>query len=269
MNNFTNAFTRFIKNKNTVTIVLVIVILAILYFGYNLQIQNAVTPIKGIPVAKQTIQPRTEITSDMIEEVDIAPILLRSNVLRTRSLVVGKYTNVNTLVPAGSMFYTQTLVTSDALPDSAFVEVGEGKIPYNFPVNMENTYGNSIFVGNIIDIYMKAINDEGQVMVGKLIENVKVLAVKDSSGRNVFENSEESRTPSTFIFGVTPEIHILLRKASFMQQNSVVLFPIPRGGVVTETGTIQVSTAFLQEFINAKTVTIAEDAEAAPITGTN
>ena len=92
-------------------------------------------------------------------------------------------------------------------------------------------------------------------MVGKLIENVKVLAVKDSQGRHVFENSTEARTPSTLIFGLQPELNILLRKASYMSSYSTVLFPVPHGVVVeAEEGETVVSSQTLKDFINANTV---------------
>lgn len=257
MNNIIISLKRFLKNKNTVTIMGVVVIIAILYFGYNMQIDNATTPI-SVPVAKINIQPRTLITSDMIEYIEVAPIMLNDAVIRATSAILNKSTNYNTLIPKGSLFYKGVLVNASELPDSAFVEVKKGQIPYNFPVDMASTYGNSIFPGNMIDIYMKAVNDAGQVMVGKLIENVEVLAVKDSNGKHVFENSDLERVPSTLIFGVTDEIHILLLKASYMSAYSVDLFPVPHGGTTTVVGDLQVSTQQLKDFINANTVTISE-----------
>ena len=121
---------------------------------------------------------------------------------------------------------------------------------------MQSTYYNSIYPNNYIDIYMKAINENGTLMVGKLIENVKVLAVKDSQGRHVFENSEESRTPAALIFGVNDELNILLRKASYMSSFSVVLFPVPHGvnGATEVPEATVVSSQTLKEFINANTV---------------
>ena len=108
---------------------------------------------------------------------------------------------------------------------------------------------------------MKAENADGQVMVGRLVENIEVLAVKDSSGKHVFENTSEERIPAFLIFGVKDEINILLRKASYMTNFSVELFPVPHGGQVdidedTET---QVSTQYLKDFINANTVLIPEE----------
>lgn len=256
MNNFIISFKRFIRNKNTVTILGVVAIVGILFFGYRYQINKSVNPIAGIPVAAETIQPRTKITSDMVDTIQVAPIVLQTNVYRTTAAVVGKYSNYNTIIPEGSLFYTEALVTEDELPDSALVELEDGQVAYNFPVTMTSSYGNSIYPGNKIDIYMKAVNEEGTLMVGKLIENVKVLAVKDSQGKHVFENSETARVPAFLIFGLEPELNILLRKASYMNTFSVELFPVPygvNGGEEIEGATV-VSSQTLKDFINANTV---------------
>ncbi len=162
------------------------------------------------------------------------------------------------------MCYTQLLVAAEDLHDSAFTEVKDGEVPYQFRVNMETTYGNSIYPKNKIDIYMKANNEAGQVMVGKLLENVEVLAVKDSAGNHVFENTDESRVPAYLIFGVTEEIHLLLRKASYMNVYSVELFPVPHGGTIPIEGPTMVSTQYLKQFIEANTVTIQTDTDTQP-----
>lgn len=256
MNNFIISFKRFMKNKNTVTILGILAVILILFFGYRYQINKAVSPVTNIPVAAETIQPRTKITDDMLDYISVAPVVLQSNVIRNKAAIVGKYSNYNTVIPQGSLFYTGVVVSEDTLPDSAFVNLEKGQVPYNFPVTMDSTYGNSIYPDNYIDIYMKALNEDGTLMVGKLVENVKVLAVKDSQGRHVFEDSSEARTPSTIIFGVEPEINILLRKASYMSSFSVVLFPVPHGASMGEEGegATVVSSQTLKDFINANTV---------------
>ncbi len=256
MNSFLNSAKRFLMNKNTITILGVIVILILLYFGYSTQINNAVEPVT-VPVATETIQPRTEITDDMVTEIEVPNISLSENVITSRNSVVGMYSNVNSVIPEGSMFYTDTIIAEEELPDSAFVKVKKGEIAYNFPVDMDSTYGNAIFPGNKIDIYMKAGdgNDE-KVMVGKLIQDVEVLAVKDSSGNNVFENTSESRTPAFLIFGVPEDIHLLLRKAYYLEGLGVELFPVPHGGNISTEGNTEVSTQQLVDYIEAHAVNI-------------
>lgn len=255
MNNVLISIKRFVRNKNTVTIIGVLIILGVLYWGYTSQIEKAVEP-RQVPVANVTIQPRTEIKHNMVTVIEMPTIAVPSNILLYSANIVGMWSNVNSVIPKGSMFFTDVLVEKNKLPDSAFVEVKKGETPYAFPVTMDTTYGNSIFPGNKIDLYMKAEDTSGKIMVGKLVENIEVLAVKDSSGKHVFENTEAERTPSNLVFGIKEEIHILLRKASYMQNFGVVLFPVPHGGVSPIEGETQVSTQYLKDFIDANTVMI-------------
>ncbi len=261
MNNLVASAKKFFKNKNVVTIIGVVVILILLYVGYSTQINQAVEPIQ-VPVATQTIQPRTEITDDMVQMVDMPNVSISDNVIRSRSQIVGQYSNVNSVIPEGSMFYTDTVISGDELPDAAFAKVKAGEVVYNFPVDMESTYGNSIFPGNMIDIYMKVGDGtDERIMLGKLIENVEVLAVKDSSGRAVFENTSEERTPSMLIFGLNSNLYTILKKASYMESLGVELYPVPHGGEVAQEGATQVSTQQLVDYIDAHSVNIpvAED----------
>ena len=256
MNNLVASAKKFFKNKNVVTIIGVVVILILLYVGYSTQINNAVEPVQ-VPVATQTIQPRTEITDDMVQMVDMPNVSLSDSVIRSRSQIVGQYSNVNSVIPEGSMFYTDTVISEDELPDAAFAKVKSGEVVYNFPVDMESTYGNSIFPGNKIDIYMKVGNGtDERIMLGKLIENVEVLAVKDSSGRAVFENTSEDRTPAMLIFGLKSDLYTILKKASYMESLGVELYPVPHGGEVAEEGATQVSTQQLVDYIDAHSVNI-------------
>ena len=225
-----------------------------LFFAYRYQINRQVNPI-SVPVAADTIQPRTKITKDLIDYVDVAPIVIGDNVILDVDKIKDRYSNYNTVIPAGSMFYEETVIDEANLPDASLIKLDKGDVPYNFPVNVATTYGNSMFPGNYIDIYMKAQNNDGVLMVGRLLENIKILAVKDSSGRNVFENTSETRTPAYLIFGLSNKNNILLRKASYMSSFSVELFPVPHGvNIEAETGETIVSSQTLENFINANTV---------------
>ena len=255
MKNIQMSLKRLFKNKNTVTILGVVAIIATLFIGYKIQVNRAVAPIPNIPIAAETIQPRTKITKEMLDYISMASIAIKENTYKTGAEVIGKYSNVNTIIPAWSIFYIESIVAEKELPDAAFIDIPKNKIPYNFPVDMDSTYGNSIFPSNYIDIYMKAEDENGTLMVGKLIENVKVLAVKDSSGNHVFENTTESRTPAFLIFAIDAQMNILLRKASYMYDFSVELFPVPHGtGIKTDNQTTVVSSQRLQDFINANTI---------------
>lgn len=255
MNGFFNSLKRLLKNKNTVTIIGVVVVLGILYWGYSSSVNNAVNPV-NIPVASQTIKSRTKITSDMVTTIRISNIAVTDNVYRRAADVIGKFTNVNTIVPEGSMFYYEAVVDNSDFKDSIFENLKKGEIPYLFKVDIEKSYGNSIYPGNLIDIYMKAIDDSGKVVVGKLLEDVQVLAVRDQQGNDVFADTSSTPAPSYFVVAVKEQLHILLRKANYITTNAIELFPVPHGGtyVIDEGTEVKVSTEYLKEFINSKSV---------------
>lgn len=258
MNNIIISVKRFFTNKNTVTILGVILVIGIIYFGYNSQIKKATSPVR-VPVAKKTIQPRTLITKDMIKYISVPSVAVSENVIRSEGAIIGRYAAINTVIPAGSMFYSGVVVSADDMPDALFTNIKEGEVPYNFPVSMSTTYGNAIVPDSYVDIYMKAVDDNGEIMVGRLLENIRILAVKDSSGNNVFEDMSTNRTPAYLYFGVTEDLHILLRKASYLSNRSVVLFPVPHGTTVKDEELVtEVSTQYLRDFINAHTVVIEE-----------
>lgn len=258
MNNLKASTKKFLGNKNTVTILGVILCLVILYIGYNYRI-NSKVELVSVPYAKQTIQPRTYITNDMIGTMNVPKSFLVGNYYTTTKSIIGKYSNYNTMIAKGSLFYTDLVVDEKDLPDSAFSNVPEGYTVIIYPVNIYSTYANSMAPGSYINIYYKSLNDDGEVMFGKFISNIEVLDVKDSSGRHVFENSEEARTPAYMLFAVPEETHLLLRKALYLKEYDVELLLIPNTATLTEDQKVTVSSLQIEEFINSKTAFVSVD----------
>ncbi len=252
MNNLKASMKKFLGNKNTVTILGIVLCLVVLYVGYNYRI-NAKVELVEVPYATKTIQPRTYITKDMIGTMNVPKSFLVGRYYNNANAIVGKYTNYNTIIAKGSLFYADLVVSKDELPDSAFAEVPEGYTVINYPVNIATTYANSMAPGSYINIYYKSLDDNGKIMFGKFISNIKVLDVKDSSGQHVFENSEETRTPAYMLFAVPEETHLLLRKALYLTKYSVELILVPNTATLTDTDKVNVSSSDIESFINDKT----------------
>lgn len=257
MNKLIGSLKRFLANKNTVTILAVVVSVIILWLGYSYRIKKDTNPVR-VPYARVEIQPRTQITEDMIGYVDVPNKMLQSNTVRYSTDIIGKYANYNTVIPAGSLFYASTLVTWSEMPDSAWADIPDGYTVVSLNVSTETTYGNSIFPGNYIDLYYVTYDETGKLLLGKLIESIEVLAVKDSSGRHVFENSSANLVPSSLIFAVPEDMHLLLRKASYLSGS---LIPVPRNKSYSDNpGATVVSSEYIQDFILSQTVILPEQA---------
>lgn len=265
MNNFMISAKRLITNKNTVTIIGVLIILIILYWGYKSTIDGAVKPVK-VPVSNRIIGPQEEIKAEDIEWKNIASAAKPNDVLLKSGDIVGKYTGVNVTIPKGSMFYSDVLINKSQLPGSWRSKVktdanGIPEIPYYFSVNVVTTFGNSIQPDDYIDVYMKAKDENNLIMFGKLIDNIQVLAVKDSAGDDVFNSIESDKSPAFLYFGVPSELHILLRKAAAMSDRGVELVYVPHAGANPLTGDVEVSGAYLRDYIDANSVNIPTNDE--------
>lgn len=263
MGNLSISLKKLLSNKNTVSVIGLVAAVFVLYFGYNSRVNKAITPV-NVPYAKETIAPGTLITDSMIGTKNVSSETVNDGFAYTnKSDVIDKYANADSVIPEGSLFYKRSVVTKDQLPDSIIYNYPSGYELYYLQVNTETTYGNSIYPGNYVDIYLKAINAiaEGEtitttdkIMVGKLLENVKVIAVLDSSGNNVFANLDSKGTPSQIVFAVPSEYFILLKKAGYLRAYDTTLFPVPTDeSLKDDPGELKLSSEDLKDFINRVT----------------
>ncbi len=264
MGNLSVGIKKFLSNKNTVTVLGVVAAVLVLYFGYNSKVNKAITPV-NVPYAKETINPGTQITEEMIGTKNVSSETVADGFAYTNiNDVKNKYSNADSVIPKGSLFYKRSVVEKNQLPDSIIYDYPDGYVLYYMDVSTATTYGNSIFPGNYIDIYLKAQNAQAEgenivtsdkIMVGKLLENIKVLAVLDSNGNNVFANLDEKGTPSMMIFAVPSEYYILLNKAKYLRSVNTTLIPVPTDeSLKDEPGELKLSSTELKDYINSITV---------------
>lgn len=260
MNNLSSSMKKFLGNKNTVTILGVVLCIVVLYIGYNYRIDQKVTLTK-VPYANQTIQPKTEITSDMVSYMNVPSSFLVGSYYNSADSIIGKYSNYNTMIAEGSLFYKDLLVDSKYIPDEMFGNVEEGYTIINYRVDMDSTYANSMMPDDYINIYFKANDDDGNIMFGKFISNVRILSVKDSAGQNVFESTEEARTPAYMMFSLPEDMHLLFRKAIYLaNQYGVELILVPNTVTLDEKDAdVFVSSEDIKDFIEDKTTMVSVD----------
>ncbi len=257
MGNLINTIKRFFTNKNTVTIFGVIAGVVVLWFFYNYRLNQAINPTK-VPIATRTILATEEITADAIDYVEINSALLKkAKIITNQSQLIGYYVNVGTSIPEGGLFYTSQVVQKKELPNAIQDEIPEGFTLFQFNVNNTSTYGNSIYPGDRIDIYLNTTDEQGRLVFGKFIESIEVLDVRDSQGQSVFDSSS-TRTPALLLFAVPSDpvedgksIFGLLEGARRI--SGIDLVPVPRNKHYTEEqNETQVASADLRDLIESK-----------------
>lgn len=257
-NNIKEVLHKALTNKNTLTILIVFAGIIGLYAVYNWRVNEAITPVQ-IPYAKKEITSRTQITTDMISYMEVPKSLITnaSNIVTSSSQLVGKYVNYGSTVPQYSLFYKDYILNTASNPESEFSNIPDNYTIYSLQVDFDSTYGNSIYPGNYIDLYVKIIrSDDNKIMFGRLIKGIEVMSVVDSSGNNVFESSADTRTPKYMFFSVPNDIYLLLKKAEYI---NATIMPIPRNSSYSsENETPTVDSKYIQNYILSKSVTFSE-----------
>ena len=267
MGNLSLSLKKFMQNKNTVTVVGVVAAIVVLYFAYTMRVKSSINPVT-VPYARDQIPAGTLITEDMVDTMGVPPSMLQGSVIRNVGDIIDKYSAADTVIPKGSLFYKRAVVEKEQLPANIILSYKKGDVLYNLPVNTASTYGNSVYPGNYIDIWLKAVykvadtqnmtaeerQNADKIMYGKLISNIQVLAVKDSNGDPVFQNIDQNKTPSMIIFALPEEYFQLLRKASYMRTYETTIELVPTNeSLKDEPGTVEITSEELKNWINSHT----------------
>ncbi len=256
MGNIGTMIKRFLSNKNTVTLIAIIVCTVILYGFYNWRVKSAVTTTY-VCYATQPLAPRTEITAEMVNRVKVLSSQVTQNMIRDCGEVIGKNVSYATEIQANSYFFEGMVMEPKDMPDSSFSDIPDNYYIYNMAVTFESTYGNSIFPGNYIDLFMRTENDTDELVYGKFIRSIKVLGVKDDEGHNVFETTMEIREPSQLLFAVPEDLYLLLKRAEYL---GIELVPVPKNSNYSaKASDTLVDNAWFTELIKERTADIPNE----------
>ncbi len=252
MGNIVTTIKRFLSNKNTVTILGVLLGVVVLYVGYNYRVDQAIDTV-SIPYARQTITATSEITQEAIDQTEV----LRSFVSSRANLIVNQSDLINTSdpkcvtygtsVPEGAFFYSEQVVSCSSAPNNPLENMPDGYTAFSMSVNIHTTYGNSMYPGDYIDLYVKMNSRSNSIIFGKLIESIEILDVRDSQGNSVFLTSEAA-TPAELLFAVPDNLFQLLSVATYI--SGLELIPVPRNASYTNNpGETSVSSEYLRNEI--------------------
>ena len=137
-----------------------------LYVGEYLSLQPACIAARDIP-------PRTRISEEDVMD----------HTYTEKADIIGKYTEIQGMIPAGSPFYRTMLFREEDLPDRAAVQLRQGQT--SFTMNTDVSALGSITAGMRADLYVTVERRGETPLSGCLFRNVRVLAVRDHKGTDL------------------------------------------------------------------------------------
>lgn len=176
-----------------------------------------------IPIAKETIMPRTKITKELVKMIEVPKKAITSNMFHTNQEVIGLYSTIHGYIPKGSFFYTNALEKRNEIKDIASISLKKGQSAFSLPCNLIQSSGNTLIANQHVDVYVTIKEREKGMYSDVLLNNVRVIALRDRKG-NEIQNGQES-TPYVCLLAVKSKQIPLLKKA--LEKGSVDIYAIP------------------------------------------
>jgi Flp pilus assembly protein CpaB len=151
-------------------------------------------------IASRDIPPRTCITEEDLLEIKIPGDYLLDYTVTDKKEILGKYTDIQGKIPAGSAFYKDMLVKAEDLPDYPSAQLRDGQSAYTMETDLAKL-GGVVVPGQRVDIYASFTAREGTTISGCIIENARIIAVKDHKGIDL-DDPSSSGTPYLVILAV-------------------------------------------------------------------
>lgn len=185
-----NEIKKIINIRVVLCFVSLVGILALSYGTFRLFVKMKLD-VKTTYVASHSISPRTIISENDLLEVEVANAYLINNAYIDKSEIIGKITDIQGTIPAGSPFYKTMLYEVDKINDQATSLLKEGQTAYT--MNTEMYKVSSFTIGNRVDLYL-SLNDKDNPLTGRILKNVRILSIKDNHGLSI-ENEESTGIP--------------------------------------------------------------------------
>lgn len=167
-----------------------------------------------VPIAKVQINPREQIKSDMIELIEVPRVLLNEDCVLDKKDAINKYTEIEGIIPKGSLLYKSMLFDEDELPDYPTLKLKEGQNVFSLPIDLVKSSGNSLTNNQKIDISVTIPVKKANPVSDVLLNNVRIINIVDRKGVDMKES--ETNIPSVINLAVNKEYVSLLKKASEM-----------------------------------------------------
>lgn len=162
--------------------------------------------------AAHTLTQRTVIQESDVKIIEIPSAYLNQSAYQTKEEVLGKVTVHEGFIPEGSLFYYDALEDVSEISDAALLGLQEDQVLFALETNIVALAANALLEGQIVDMYVTMDDDHKDTVTGLILENVRILGIKDHKGLNL-DHPDSTGSPHVIQFAVSKEALAILQKA--------------------------------------------------------
>ncbi len=197
--------------KKKVGLIGLISLIVINVLLFKIVLDKSVDTIE-VPVDSQRIHPRPQITEDMNQMIKVPAVMIQNDCAIEKKEVLKKYTEIEGIIPKGSLFYKSMLFDEKDLPDYPTLKLKEGQNVFSLKTDLLKSSGNTLTNNQRIDLYVTIHQKNENPITDSLLQSVRIINVVDRKGVDMTKS--ELKVPSVINLAINKEYVSLLKKAS-------------------------------------------------------
>lgn len=152
-----------------------------LHILFQIKVQSTIQLVTTY-IAKQDIQPRTCITDKHLQKIQIPYTYIQNNAIHKKEDIIGKYTDIQGKIPAGSLFYKSMLYDAANMPDIPSAQLYEGEAIYSIKLDADMLA--SLLPGQRVDVLLTIETSEGKLQ-DTILEHARIVMLEDYQGLSI------------------------------------------------------------------------------------
>ncbi len=149
--------------------------------------------MRTVWIASRDIPPRTVIKEKDMTSIRVPGAYLMDHALTDRKDILGRITDIQGKIPAGSVFYKTMLYDPEKIPDHAIRQLQPGQTLYT--VKPDAASLSSLIAGMRTDIHFTAERKNEPALTGCLIRHARIASIRDARGVDI-NDPESSGIPA-------------------------------------------------------------------------
>lgn len=198
------------KKDMVLKVLLIAGCVSVILMLFNVCVQlkgNRLADLQTTYIAAHDIPPRSLIKAEDLIEVRIPSGYMMDHTVNDRKKIIGRYTDIQGKIPAGSPFYQSMLYNVEQLPDHPVQQLRRGQSAYSIETDVASA-GN-ITAGMRIDVHVSIDRRDSTPVTGCVLENARVISIRDHQGLSVDDKKSSGIPYVTEIAVKTEDLDLL------------------------------------------------------------
>jgi Flp pilus assembly protein CpaB len=191
-----NKYQKYLKERKTNRVLLIILVLATIslmsveiyrIFFSDYYYEEVLNYIE-VPILNKDLSQRDIISKNDIDVIRLPSEFINEDIILKQDLLIDQYVKLGNNINSSTLISKKQLENTEKMNDYGSTLLNKNQSLFSVTTNLSKTSGNNLNESMNVDIYL-TIKEDNNFLCDKVLENVRIVAIKDSDGNDIDSDS--------------------------------------------------------------------------------